>query len=246
MDVELPAAEQLRLGSPVVLPEYPNLQSALTDPEPDVSMVTLNATGDGRYLGPSSGIFFALYARTYAQLSASRDEGLSNKHHGANQPANSEVLAEGGRSVDPENANLFARAFRRWVIPLYPILSTNSIELILERCIALETIDSSIAGRSPSDTSDLAIFYLVMSLGAVHEQDRARQARNSHTDLTQGVTAMSLYARALRYINAGSQFLVPSVPSIQMLLLVSLYSMHDSVATTQWQLVGRAMRVSLW
>lgn len=223
--------------------EHVELQNASTEPTPDASIVALNATGDARYLGPSSGIFFALYANTYAQLSSIGDGGDRATDRDAEQHANGNQSADGGRSIDLDSAALLARAFCAWVTPLYPIFSSGDIDSMLVRCIALEAAQSFVAEPSPRDTSDLAIFYLVMSLGAIHQQGTVRRTRQPPAAMSQGLSSGSLFDRALRYINAGAGSFVPSVSSIQTLLLLSLYSMHGPVASTQWQIVGSAMRV---
>lgn len=87
------------------------------------------------------------------------------------------------------------------------------------------------------------MFYLVMTLGAIYEEDAAKRVRQAQATLSQDTSSASWYERALVYINAGAKSLIPSVSLIQVLLLMSVYSMHSPVASTQWQLVGSALRV---
>lgn len=223
--------------------EHVDPQNASTEPMPDASIVTLNATGDARYLGPSSGIFFALYANTYSQLSSSPRRRGERADHSAVQQATNTPLSERGRSIDSDRATVLAQAFREWVLPLYPIFSSDDIESVRVRCIALEATQSPSVDRSPQESSELAIFYLIMSLGAVYEDGAAKRVRRAPADPSQGTPSASWYERALKYIDAGARSLVPSVSLIQILLLMSMYSMHSPVASTQWQLVGSAMRV---
>ena len=226
--------------------QYQDLQDTLTEPMPDASIVALNATGDARYLGPSSGIFFALYANTYSQLSGfphGRGEGASQS---AEQRVSSTPSLDKSRSVDPNRATVLAQAFCTWVTPLYPIFSPDDIDSMILRCVALEAANPSGVNRTPGESRELAIFYLVMALGAIYEEDAAKRVRQAPATSSQGTSSTSWHERALAYIDAGARSLSPSVSSIQILLLMSMYSMHSPVASSQWQLIGSAMRVGLY
>lgn len=211
---------------------------------PDASIVALNATGDARYLGPSSGIFFALYANTYSQLSGFPDGSGERANHRAAQQVLGTPCLERGCSIDSSRATLLAQAFCIGILPLYPIFSPDDVDLMVLRCIALETANSSGVNRSLEGSHELAIFYLVMALGATHEENAAKRVRQGPATLSQGTSSASWHERALAYIHAGARSLIPSVSLIQILLLLSMYSMHSPVASTQWQLVGSAIRVS--
>jgi hypothetical protein len=223
--------------------EHQDLQNALTEPMPDASIVALNATGDARYLGPSSGIFFALYADTYSQLSGFPDGRGGGANRIAEQRVSSTPLLERGRSIDSTRATVLAQAFCVWVLPLYPIFSPDDVDSMVLRCITLEAANSSNVNRSPGESRELAMFYLVMTLGAIYEEDAAKRVRQAQATLSQDTSSASWYERALVYVNAGAKSLIPSVSLIQVLLLMSVYSMHSPVASTQWQLVGSALRV---
>ncbi|KAF2010258.1 hypothetical protein BU24DRAFT_496998 [Aaosphaeria arxii CBS 175.79] len=245
VDTNRPVVELPRPQAPSLPLDYEEQQNSSTEAAPDAGIVTLNATGDNRYLGPSSGIFFALYANTYAQVPGFGDTTPRNDNTSKEGRNNDDQELSDGNPIDLDGAKSLAQAFCSWIEPLYPILGSDHIHSMVTRCVALEGAGSSFSEQAPNDIHDLSIFYLVMALGAVHQDGTAKCSRNVRAVPLEGVTSESLYHRALRYINAGARSLVPGVPFIHILLLLSLYSMHGRVASSQWQLVGSAMRMAI-
>ncbi|KAJ4988028.1 C6 transcription factor [Stagonosporopsis vannaccii] len=236
-------AEDLQLPPPDVGPQQALHILRSTESAPEASVVALNATGDMRFLGPSSGIFFALYASAFAQLSGS---GCENNRNNPDTGFGSDT----DRDIDEdlplslETIRFLVQSYRIWIEPLYPILDSETVDALILKCLPIQVLNTSLTGRTNGEVVDLSIFYLVLALGSINQNSTVELMRNE-SFRSLDVSSALLYRKALKYINIAAQRSVPSIPFVQILLLFSIYSMHGPIATSQWQVVGSAMRLAV-
>ncbi|KAL1897621.1 hypothetical protein Sste5346_003927 [Sporothrix stenoceras] len=107
--------------------------------------------------------------------------------------------------------------------------------------------------------TDMAMFYLVMALGATNYANtlkQLQQLQQNHNDappaeLSKPPSPPHLYyAQALHYFNRVVQNedrMETSVAVIQIVLLISIYSSYGQgpIGSSQWQLAGLAMRMAM-
>ncbi|KAL7917603.1 hypothetical protein ACQKWADRAFT_28388 [Trichoderma austrokoningii] len=99
----------------------------------DIGMLTLNATGEMKYLGPSSGAFFAAYASALAKTclstknaSLSSQQSETDKEEGyrpANKPSR----------LPSDDINLFLVSYKMWIMPFYPVLNSSDLNRLIRR-----------------------------------------------------------------------------------------------------------------
>jgi hypothetical protein len=97
----------------------------------------------------------------------------------------------------------------------------------------------------------LTTYYLVLALGVIHvsskhpenEQQSFRDYQNSN--FSGGLSSEALFIKALETMNFSSQTLQPSIPMIQIVLLICIYGSYKPSGNRQWQLAGIAIRVWL-
>lgn len=219
----------------------------------DMGILALNATGEMKYLGPSSGAFFAAYASALARSCLST-ENFWNRSLGSQQ---AEVSSEKGhRSVDKpsrlssNDIDLFLLSYKMWILPLYPILNSDDLDLLISSYTdATGEDDSQLRRGAFEKDTELMMFYMVMALGAINAANTIQQMRkqSSQKDLlnisASRPSPLSLCERVLRLIDYKSHILRPSVGFIQVILLISIYSSYGPIGSSQWQLAGFAMRV---
>lgn len=213
---------------------------------PEISLLALNATGELRYLGPSSGALFANYA--IALLGSNVSSSKRNRQHP--DGGGSEVILDARVDGDSEQRPLSSKevqfllqSYKMWVHPLYPLLDLERLDGLVARCLAAQ----STIGAQTGEGHDMGIFYLVMALGATNHANTAKQLRINPSAIGLSDRATSptyLYAAASRYFLRSAEHLRPSVKFIQMILLVCIYSFYAPIGSSQWQLAGMAMRVT--
>lgn len=156
---------------------------------------------------------------------------------------------EGQLPLRPNMVKLLQKSFEMWVNPIYPLMSTRYLSDLVSRCHGFPTTSAAEVPRRPESSADTTLFYLVMAIGAANYSRTLRQLNSK--DVSTGlwdVEAVSpspafLYSVAMESFDKIAQDLRPSVSLIQMLLLVCIYSSHNPLGPSQWQLAGFAMRV---
>lgn len=221
----------------------------------DIGMLALNATGEMKYLGPSSGAFFAAYASALARscLSTKNSENISlNSQQGETDREMVHRSADKPSSLSSDDINLFLISYKMWILPLYPVLNSDDLDLLI-RTYAEETgeHDSQMRQGGSEKNIQLMVFYMVMALGAVNAANTSQQVRKQsrHKDLlsfeASRPSPISLCTRALQLIDYNSHILHPSVGLIQVFVLIAIYSSYGPIGSSQWELAGFAMRVLL-
>lgn len=217
----------------------------------DMSLLALSATGEQRYLGPSSGSFFSSYATAILRSCAPGQPHIYSEQAGIWSNSKS-LLApnEGQLPLQHNMVALLQRSYEIWINPLYPLLSLERLNDLVSRSTRSRAFQPTDLRRPSEDAGGITLFYLVMALGAMN---RARtlsllQPDYISTNFPDGVgnapSPAFLYAEAMRSFQKLEHDLQPNLSVIQMLLLVCIYSSHSPLGPSQWQLAGFAMRVS--
>jgi hypothetical protein len=218
--------------------------SSNNEEAPDIGLLALNATGESRYLGPSSGAMFANYAIALVQSS-----GLSNQPERNRRPHSSTMndnvtganLHEEHQPLPPDEVQLLLGSYRMWVHPLYPLLDIESLERLVATCGTSQTSDAT-----ETQEQDMSLFYLVMALGAANRANTIKQlqlepANYKPSDKTASSSFLFSMASQRLYLNAEG--IRPSIMFIRTILLICIYSFYEPIGSSQWQLAGMAMRV---
>ncbi|KAF2188008.1 hypothetical protein K469DRAFT_567627 [Zopfia rhizophila CBS 207.26] len=138
-----------------------------------------------------------------------------------------------------------------WIEPLYPVLDPEALDILVGSCLTSQSADTTHPVPIAEQNMERAIFYLVMALGAINvgsfiKQLQVQPQQGSFQDLSVSKrSAADFYRNAIKCVDVSAQHLVPSVPFIQILLLISIYSSYEPVASSQWQLTGMAMRMAI-
>ena len=233
------------------------LEDKTLDVAPDISLLTLNATGESKYLGPSSGSFFARYASNFAHAYSKHDPELRYQLSQLSEfrPSRNDLRLRETSAVDvgslltPQVCALLFHRFTTWVHFVYPLYTGSYASKVLQPLFethgtlqALEVQETSL-----SRGSRLIIFYLIMALGAVHVDQTDPGDGSAYTEYQKatfsGLSPDAIYKRAHDSLDSISGLLKPSITMIQILLLVSLYGTCRPSGNGQWQLAGLAMRV---
>lgn len=213
---------------------------------PETGLLALNATGELRYLGPSSGSFFATYAASLARSCVPSQNVRSHASSTTDNqisPERTATVANVHHILSSEAIRLLTHSFRIWTLPLYPLFSYKDLDSLVARCGSLQTTPRT---ENTEQSRDLIIFYLVMALGSINASNTIRQRSDALSKPTHTVPSASLlYAKALELFEHDVQHLRPSVSLIQILLLISIYSSYGPSGFSQWQLAGLAMRASI-
>lgn len=223
------------------------LQSEGDEPpevDPNISLLAFNATGEARYLGASSG---SIFARFIANIAQSILPPGPTFHSHVYDSRNIHRPVAPFDSANWKSSATFAfllQCFSKWVHSCYPLFLSRDIS-------TLESM--SYSSKPPPETGDLTIiFYLVMSIGAVHaEQQHLLDHFQADTALqdyqndasTYGVSSEALYRKAVSLLASEPSKLTSRISLVQILNLISIYASHRPSDNEQWHIAGMAMRV---
>jgi hypothetical protein len=225
---------------------------------PDMSVLALNATGEMKYLGPSSGAFFATYAAAVARSLVSNQGGFDKRPYSmrpgdANSSTSRHTLSDNRESLSKEETQALLQSYKMWVHTLYPLFKPDFLDRLVVQCCDFEALNHGNKTGGSEMNSQLTIFYLVMALGATNHANTIRQSRaNQNLELRNmniqevsysGFSPPLLYSKAMKYFDGIVQNLRTNVTAIQIILLISIYSSYGPIGSSQWQLAGLAMRV---
>ncbi|KAJ6447310.1 C6 transcription factor [Purpureocillium lavendulum] len=215
---------------------------------PEISLLALNATGELRYLGPSSGAVFANYAMALVRSIAA--SSTKRRRHGPARAATETPLMSGDNEqqhcLSPHETRLLLQSYNMWVHPLYPLLDPEFLDDLVSRCSAFP----SSRDAPPAQGQELGIFYLVMALGSLNHTNTVKQLQLGPSTAVLSERAASpahLYSEASRHFvdSVEHMQLRPSISFIQIMLLVCIYSFSGPIGSSQWQLAGLAMRTAV-
>lgn len=223
---------------------------------PDISLLTLNATGELRYLGPSSGSFFAKYASNFARSLLSEEAkgvfiaGTQPPH----VPSTGEHLlvseTDTMQHLTPQICKYLLACYAKWVQPMFPLFDPLYAHVVLEPFITSPHQQDDIPGFE-SQKVIMIICLLVLALGAVHvtPQEHGSEEQAGYLEYQDALSSKKLspdllFVEALNHLDSISQVMQPSIPSIQILLLVCIYGGYKPSGNRQWKLAGIAIRVT--
>lgn len=215
-------------------------------------MLALNATGEMRYLGPSSGAFFAAYTSALARsciTSQSSPNTSSNTQNAISGRDTDTGFASPTLRLSSSDVHLFSESYKMWMLPVYPILTSDDLDIMVSRYNEMPDHDNLECRRQPETATEMMLFYLVMALGAINAENTLKQMRKQpeHEEMfstsTHRPSPVSLCMRVLQLMDENFEKLHPSVKFIQIIVLISIYSSYGSIGSSQWQLAGLAMRV---
>ncbi|KAI5464195.1 fungal-specific transcription factor domain-containing protein [Mariannaea sp. PMI_226] len=216
-------------------------QNTSSGSAPDMSLLALNATGELKYLGPSSGTFYASYAKALARSSASEPNSWRRSYPAGPHDATVVGRPEEAPALTPERAQFLLKSYQMWVDPIYPLLDPEYLERLVDSC----------GSGSTAEAEEMAVFYFVMALGATNCVSTRRQMQAENTDGRMkyspsfAPSPSYLYSKGLQCIDDNVHFLKPSLAAIQIILLICIYSSYGPVGSSQWQLSGLAMRMAI-
>lgn len=215
----------------------------------NMSMLALNATGEQRYLGPSSGSFFASYAAAILRSCAPGQTHVHSEQAGTRNATKTPQDAIGQYlPLQSSTVKLLQKSYEMWINPLYPLISLDNLSDLVTRCAESQANHSESTPESIEQASEIGIFYLIMALGAMNcARTLSQLPPDASSELTSRTVATpsptTLYSLAMQSFQSLSANLQASVPVIQVLLLVCIYSSQSPLGPSQWQLAGFAMRV---
>lgn len=219
---------------------------------PEISMLALNATGERRYLGPSSDV--PLASRAAATASSFVSNGSSSqmidsatpRHRGQSPPT--VVLTDQDKVHNEAEVNALVRSYQIWIHPLYPLFDMETLCASMRANREQEAAGISLSDQTAEYKLQMAEYYLVLALGAIHQGRSTDHFRVDTEDLG-GQSGprrdpARLYLKSLEYFNTYSGDLPSSIPVIRVILLRCIYGFSGKVGYSQWQMAGLAMRVS--
>jgi hypothetical protein len=247
-------------GSSAMLNECDS-EAFSTDVLPDISLLTLNATGEMKYLGPSSGSFFAKYASNFARRLLHNDGNgmsMSMELPSGIQSAQERLLSSRACRAEDVNGHLTPRiskyllgCYSTWVHPLFPLFAPSYIDSVLQPLCVGEygLLDHPVSG-SDSTKVILIIHRLALALGAAHasasmsnDAEQASYLEYQDAVLTGKLSPDAIFINALDMLDRTSRTIHPSIALIQIVLLLYIYGGYKPSGNGQWQLAGIAVRV---
>ncbi|KAK4065622.1 transcriptional regulator family: Fungal Specific TF [Trichoderma harzianum] len=220
----------------------------------DIGMLALNATGEMRYLGPSSGAFFAAYTSALARsciTTQSSSNTVSNTQNANSGRDTDTGFVSPMLRLSSSDVDLFSQSYKMWILPVYPILTSDDLDKMVSRYNEAPGLDNSECRQQPEIVTEMMLFYLVMALGAINAENTLKQMRGQpeqegmYSISTPRPSPVSLCMRVLQLMDENFQKLHPSVRFIQIIVLISIYSSYGSIGSSQWQLAGLAMRMAI-
>ncbi|KAH0097549.1 acetamidase, partial [Aureobasidium melanogenum] len=220
---------------------------------PEISVLALNATGETRYLGPSSGIPFTGYAAAITRrlVSSRVSEHVRTTSENMTQSQISFALTDQDRVFDGGEAEGLVESYLRWIQPLYPLFEAETLKATVRTCQELEAANEHGHDHSPEHALKMAEYYLILALGAIHDGNineqvvRRTQPRDSLCRSNPKRDPVRLYLKSLEYFELGSSNLQSSTFLIRVILLMCIYGSHGKASLGQWQLAGLAVRMAV-
>jgi hypothetical protein len=219
---------------------------------PEINMLALNATGETRYLGPSSGVLLASYAaataRSLISNGSSAQINASATSRDGSQSRSAVVLKDEDKVRDEAEVDVLVHSYQTWIQPLYPLFEMKSLCASMRESRAQEAAGIADSDRTSKCRLQMAEYYLVLALGAIHHDRSANQCRVDTEDLRSQSgprrDPARLYLKSLEYFDIYSGDLPSSITVIRVILLMCIYGFNGVVGNSQWQMAGFAMRVS--
>jgi hypothetical protein len=239
-----------------------NSEDFSLDVAPDISLLTLNATGELRYLGPSSGSFFAKYSSNFARSFLSED--AKRVSQAVTQPSNAsstgehlhlppnEIDTDTMRYLTPRMSKYLLSCYSKWVQPMFPLLDQSYTKVVLEPFLSSQhQQDDLTAPGNETQRIIMIIYLLVLALGAVHvtppdhdSEELAGYLEYQEASSSKKLSPDLFFVEAINRLDTMTHIMQPSIPLIQIILLICIYGGYKPSGNRQWQLSGIAIRVN--
>lgn len=200
----------------------------------DIGLLALNATGELRFLGPSSGSSFLALASNHVRAVLGKPPPDSARR--TRQHDEEKNHAEAISRLTREHCDELLQSYLNWVHNLYPLFEQKQLNELVDdhfKESAEETTKSSMSA---------CIFFLVMALGAVNINYRSARARGGSEDVQPSAT--QFYLAAVEILDNMRPMPTASIPLIQVVCLACIFGAYRPVGSSQWQLAGLAIRAS--
>lgn len=198
----------------------------------DVAVLSLNATGELRFMGGASGVLFSKLIASIVKGSAhgSGAEPFVAPHLPVGSARREgEAPVSVGLDAPPLGiAQHLLQMYLRWTHMKCPIFHQSALRMLF---------DSIYQENSHPSPAEQTIFYLVMLIGACH-----RRFSQGEQETTAYSTA-NLFNRAMYWF--GKVLPVDGIEGLQIVLLLAIYTSYQPTGSSQWHLLGIAMRVSI-
>lgn len=206
----------------------------------NVAVLSLNATGEMRFMGGPSGVLFSrLIASTVKKylyttnLEQKKEPQLSflfptlyPATNGTLDSSNNDQSENTHAIPALETAKGYLKTYIQWVHLTYPIFHQVTLDSLV-----FSVYDDS-ARLTPAQWT---IFYLVMAIGEWN------QRHLSDTSCPRGASAAELFNCAMTWFDRVLP--LDGMEGLQIVLLLAIYSSYRPTGSSQWHLAGIAMRV---
>lgn len=218
---------------------------------PEISILALNATGETRDLGPLSGVPLASHAAAIASSSVSNGSSTQNNVSAflgsRRQSRLAVVLADQDTIKDQAEVDVLVRSYQTWIQPLYPLFEMETLYASMHSNREQEAAGNMGSNLTSNRKLQMAEYYLVLALGAIHHGRSTDQCREDVEELRSQAglrrDPARLYLKSLEYLDIFSGDFHPSIPLIRVILLMCIYGFNGKVGYSQWRMAGSAMRV---
>lgn len=204
----------------------------------NVAVLSLNATGEMRFMGGPSGVLFSrliastvkkyLYNTDLEQNEEIQSRWLLSSQGPVPYIHHDDSYGSGDAQTIPplETAKSYLTTYMQWVHLTYPIFHQATLDSLV--CLVYEN-------PSTLSASQWTIFYLVMATGEWHQ--------NHLTEVSgpPGTSAVELFNKAMAWFDRVLP--LDGMEGLQIVLLLAIYSSYRPTGSSQWHLVGIAMRV---
>jgi hypothetical protein len=158
------------------------------------------------------------------------------------------ILTNQDKVQDEAEVDILLESYQTWIQPLYPLFEMESLCVSMRESRAQEAAGIADPDRTSQCRLQMAEYYLVLALGAMHYSRSTDQCRGDADDLRRQSgprrDPARLYLKSLEYFDIYSGDLPSSIAVIRVILLMCIYGFNGIVGNSQWQMAGFAMRVS--
>jgi hypothetical protein len=136
---------------------------------------------------------------------------------------------------------------------MFALLDKPYIQVVLEPLTTIQNLRDDLMSHGHEGQEIIVIIYLlVLALGAVHvtPHERDSEAQACYLEYQDSVSSKklspdSLFVEALDILDTICPAMPPSIPLIQIILLICIYGGYKPSGNRQWQLSGIAIRVTI-
>jgi hypothetical protein len=153
------------------------------------------------------------------------------------------------QALTSSDRRFLLQMYLKWVNSMYPLYEpTDFDERFLPLCNQFELA----VNLDPGQRLALVLFYLVLANGAAYSkqavtsqdlEERALHAQYERSIASGGISMNTIYEAAIEVLESLEALPNPTIPVIQVILLLLMYGSLQPSGNRQWQLAGMAIRV---